>query len=216
MDKDKLREQLAREMKSFVKRHGGAEKVSLETGIPKGTIYGWTGNRAVPSVVDFIQLYQLAGGHVPAEVFPGVFSEAESEMVSIPVYDVRLAAGDGAINDRANVIDQIPFKKNYLDNITRGINTRHLAIFEARGDSMLPTIADRDLVLVDTSDNQISDGIFAYSMMGEARLKRFQTSFDSLTIVSDNKSLYEAEPIPLSVAKDIEIIGRVKLRIGKL
>ena len=74
---------------------------------------------------------------------------------------------------------------------------------------MFPTIADGAMVLVDETMTRITDGIFAFVLDGDARLKRFRRSVSGLTIISDNPA-YPAEEIDTSQLSALQIIGQVR------
>jgi len=84
-----------------------------------------------------------------------------------------------------------------------------LVLIEARGDSMDPTIADGDAVLIDRSLKQVAVGnLYALRFKNAVMIKRLQPiSAGRIKVMSDNK-LYDSYEIDLE-AGDIEIIGQV-------
>lgn len=81
----------------------------------------------------------------------------------------------------------------------------HASMLTARGDSMLPTIADGDTLVVDERDRRITarPGVFVLRHDGVLLVKRVSRRDDAMRIVSDNP----AYPEIVTVAADI--IGRV-------
>lgn len=78
------------------------------------------------------------------------------------------------------------------------------SIVTARGESMVPTIADGDELLVNQADRAIgAGGIFVARLDGALVVKRLSRSDAGVRIISDNP----AYP-PLERA-DIDVIGRV-------
>jgi len=85
-----------------------------------------------------------------------------------------------------------------------------LLLETAVGESMNPTLADLDLLLIDTSDRKLREfGIYILEYRGERLVKRVQRKLDgSLLLISDN-SIYESERIPPERAGEVAVIGRV-------
>jgi phage repressor protein C with HTH and peptisase S24 domain len=135
----------------------------------------------------------------------------------IPVYDVQASAGDGMMVLTEDAAYMLEFPRGYLQYITKGANPTHLAIIGVRGDSMLPTLADDDIVMLDRSKRDLSqDGLFVIRDNGDAllvkRIGRARTP-GHVTVISDNRSLYD--PVEKSL-DDIEVIGRVIWAGGKV
>lgn len=121
----------------------------------------------------------------------------EDLYISVPVYDIRAAAGAGAMNDPdGNPLFHYPFPRDWLGAITRA-GREFLAMIRVDGDSMEKTLFNGDYVLVNRSVRQIGrDGIYVlrYSDWDELRIKRCIRSARTklLTIKSDNP-LYDPE-----------------------
>jgi phage repressor protein C with HTH and peptisase S24 domain len=127
----------------------------------------------------------------------------------IPIYDVTASAGNGAtLVEHELVDDHLSFPPDYLREIT-STASRHLAIIRTKGDSMVPTIAEDDLVMVDTTKRDLSfDGIFVIRDDGASLLvKRIGrgTRRGHVMVISDNSRYAPAER-PLG---DIEVLGKV-------
>lgn len=127
----------------------------------------------------------------------------------VPIHDVHASAGDGAVVDGEDQIGSLAFPRDYLTRLTRS-HPRHLKIISVKGDSMLPTVADDDLVMLDLSKRDLSyDGLFVIRDNGDAlQVKRVGRASQpgAVTIISDNRQLYP--PVERSL-QHIEVIGRV-------
>ena len=132
----------------------------------------------------------------------------------IPRIESRLAAGHGALNDRLQIRDYIPFAKTYLQQKLGRGTIEGLSVLEVSGDSMEPTISDGSLVLVDQMDQDISGSIMAFVHEDCAYIKRLQKYFGGIDVVSDNKDLYPPHQIRDADLDQLTIIGRVRW-IGK-
>lgn len=140
--------------------------------------------------------------------------DATMGFAKIPRYDATLAAGAGSWNDGRRRLDDIPFTQAFLNRKLGRASTAGLAILEARGDSMEPTIADGALVLIDEADTRLIDGVFAFILGEDARIKRFRVRTDGLEITSDNPA-YSPELVAGKDLGKLQIIGRT-LWVGQL
>jgi phage repressor protein C with HTH and peptisase S24 domain len=134
----------------------------------------------------------------------------------VPVYDVCASAGDGVFVSSEEQIDSMAFPAGYLRWLTRA-NPRDLAIIGVKGDSMHPTLADDDVVMLDRSKRDLSyDGLFVIRDNGDAllvkRIGRAKTP-GHVTMISDNRALYD--PVEKALT-DIEVIGKVIWAGGKV
>ncbi len=140
--------------------------------------------------------------------------DAEKAVVKVPRYDAHLAAGAGAWNEGKRRLDDIPFTSTFFRKRFGRPDGAGFAVLEARGDSMEPSIGDGDLLLLDETDTRLIDGVFAFVLDDEARVKRFRRLTDGLAIVSDNVN-YPVEEIRGPRIKELKIIGRVRW-VGKV
>lgn len=128
--------------------------------------------------------------------------------VKIARYDATLAAGAGSWNEGRRRLDDIPFTAAFLRKRLNRTSPLGLSMLTAKGDSMSPTINDGALLLVDENDRRIVDGIYAFVLDGDARLKRFRKMVDGVRLISDNPA-YEAETVAGEDLAKLEIIGRL-------
>lgn len=137
----------------------------------------------------------------------GKANAAAGGFVSVPIYDVRLAAGVASFADAADQIGHMPFDLGLLRDIGR-TNTDGLGVFIAEGDSMEPRIADGARVLVDLKDTRLRESIFAFRTGDELRIKRLRRLVDGIEIRSDNER-YSPEVVHGDAADELTIIGNV-------
>lgn len=126
----------------------------------------------------------------------------------IPVYDVEVSAGNGQIAYDETPLCHFAYRKDWLNE--RELHEGDLRVVCARGDSMEPTIGDKDYLLVNTAEKEPKDGhIYVIRSCDMLWVKRIQRLLDgSLLLISDNK-IYPPMPLKLDEASDIEIIGKV-------
>lgn len=211
-------EELVSAIDRVIKDAGGYSRAAELSEIKYDTLRNWGTGRSEPKLFGFLTLLSALGLMDGALKWTGEsndISQAESGEVSfVPLYDVRLSAGSGSLNDRAEVLERIPLQNNQIRRLTGRTDITSLAFFRASGDSMLPTINDGDLVLVDQSDKRLRDGIFAFVAMGEARIKRFQLGMNEIRVVSDNDDLYSVEILPTDNEGAVQLIGKALMKIA--
>lgn len=93
----------------------------------------------------------------------------------------------------------------------RGINKRDCIALQATGESMYPTIKDKDIVYVDLARNNIKDGkVFAICHGGLFKFKRlYQLPLGGVRIVSDNAVEFPEERLTAQeiIDQQFEVIG---------
>ena len=146
---------------------------------------------------------------ITGEGRPSRSADDQFDFVGIPRYDTELSAGSGSFSERAELLDHIPFTREFLLRKVGRKTPEKLAILEVRGDSMEPTIADGDLVLVDLRKRGLADGIMAFVLDDVAYVKRIHSALDEIEIISDNREVYPPQTLPRRELDRIHIIGRV-------
>jgi transcriptional regulator with XRE-family HTH domain len=191
------------------------EKVTAfaaRSGVPQGTLskYLKAGGTAGPRLDLVAKIADALGCSIDWLVWGrGDGPEAAAGFVKIPRYDATLAAGAGSWNEGRRQLDFIPFTNDFLAKRLNRTSAKGLTVLEARGDSMEPTIADGGLLLVDEDDRRVVDGIFAFLLDGDARVKRIRKLTDGLMLISDNTA-YPPETVLGDELGKLQIIGRVR------
>jgi phage repressor protein C with HTH and peptisase S24 domain len=156
----------------------------------------------------------MFGRGSPTEDY-GQLREASAEpyaddYVTVPIRDVRLAAGSGAQNDFDTVLGGLKFLRRSLS--ARGLSPATLQATFCKGDSMIPSLRSGDVLLVDTSQITPAHGrIFAvYGDDVGDLVKRVHRAPGGWHLVSDNNASGEHPPIPVpSDWQGFKITGRV-------
>lgn len=144
----------------------------------------------------------------PHEAAGSGLSEATSDYVLIPRYDVRASAGDGTHPDNEVAETALAFQTRWARQISSG-GIGALSVIRVEGDSMLPSLADGDHILLDTADcTSLRDGIYVLRVDDALHVKRLSVhpATKRLTIASDNPaypSWSDCDP------EQVKIIGRV-------
>lgn len=133
----------------------------------------------------------------------------------IPLYDVRAAAGGGAIVEREDIVGLVLFSRVWIERELH-LQPANLYLLYIEGDSMEPTLRPGDLALIDHSARHVNrDGIYVIRMGDALLVKRIQRlPGDALKVTSDNTA-YEPFTLDLSaqvagkLLDSMEIVGRV-------
>lgn len=142
----------------------------------------------------------LLGG--PAEA-------AGSGLTPVPRLDLGASAGAGAADGDERAAGHIAFDPAWLRRIARGA-PEQLSIIRVAGDSMAPTLADGDDILVDRGDGaaRLRDGIYVLRIDDALVVKRLalNPAARRLSIRSDNPA-YPGWPD--CDPAQVDIVGRV-------
>jgi phage repressor protein C with HTH and peptisase S24 domain len=144
---------------------------------------------------------------VPEEALGGPASGRGTELVPVPRLAVGASAGAGALGGDERPRSHIAFDPKWLRRLSAG-DPKRLSIIEAEGDSMLPTLADGDEILVAAGDERVRDGVYVLRMEEALVVKRIAVNPASgrLSVSSDN----DAYPSwPDCDPASIRVVGRV-------
>ena len=128
-----------------------------------------------------------------------------TNIISIPFYQVKAAAGEGVNVPEYEEKDVLHFDKRWLQAVV-GHNPEHLSLIIAKGDSMLPDIQDGDLLMVDDSIKEvIPNKTFVIKQDDKYRVKKLKAELNGdIQIISNNPN-YKTE----TMDRETEIIGQV-------
>jgi phage repressor protein C with HTH and peptisase S24 domain len=132
---------------------------------------------------------------------------ASEELVYVRQVDISYAMGAGAVVEDYPATGLIPFNLQFLRSVARG-HVETLFVARGQGDSMMPTLINDDLVLIDTSQQLITDQdrIWAVSIGGAGMIKRIRRlPGDRFEIISDNPIV----PPQVVNFDDLHVVGRV-------
>ena len=128
--------------------------------------------------------------------------------VSIPVYDIDAAAGDGAIAHDETPAGYRLFESDWIRGLTRTPSAR-LAVIKVRGDSMQETLFNGDHVLIDLAQRNLArEGIYVINVEDRLQVKRItmHPKTKLLTVRSDNPKYPSYDDL---TTDDLTVVGRV-------
>lgn len=123
----------------------------------------------------------------------------------VPLVSTHLSAGGGAFVYSEDVIGFYAFRKSWLKRTTSGVNNLVLSI--VTGNSMMPTLKEKDFVMVDSGQTKIADDlIYAIRVDDTVMVKRLRLRpGGKIKIISDNQE-YESYD---TTHQDLHVIGQV-------
>jgi phage repressor protein C with HTH and peptisase S24 domain len=141
-------------------------------------------------------------------------NDQDDDTVEVSALDVAYGMGGTYIDDNTVEIDKVKFSRSWLRNFT---DAPPEMLFVARGvgDSMMPTIHDTDVVLVDRTERVVRmvDKIWAMSFGDIGMIKRLRPKPDgSMVILSDNASV----PEDRAADGELHVVGRVCAIVRKV
>ncbi len=142
----------------------------------------------------------------PARAVGG--SEYADELVFVPTYEVEAAAGDGIVINQEYETGRLAFRNDWLRSVTSAM-AEDLAVITFHGDSMYPTLADGDSILVDLSQRAAGrDGVYIVRFGDFVLVKRLLIDpvRREVTISCDNENYPRLAPVD---PMDVDVAGRV-------
>jgi len=136
------------------------------------------------------------------------------DYILLPKRPEAAAAGPESAPSPERAVEFLAIRHDWIRSAF-GIEPDRLLLETAVGESMVPTVQDGDLLLIDTTESRFrSFGLYVIEIAGERVVKRVQPRLDgSLTLISDNTA-YEAEHIGAAQAGDVRVVGRVLWTCG--
>ncbi|MCF1478332.1 helix-turn-helix transcriptional regulator [Agrobacterium vitis] len=134
----------------------------------------------------------------------------ERDFVLMPQYDVCASAGTGLLPVNQMPTSETAFERKFLRDL--GGAPDHCFLMWSTGDSMLPSIPDNALLIVDASQTTVDHGrIYVFSVGNAVLVKRANWRMDGrLELISDNTAgKYPVETFDANRVEDLAVVGRV-------
>lgn len=138
--------------------------------------------------------------------------EPRGNLVSIREIDLRFGMGTTYL-DVPVTTQMREFNRDWLRQYTYA-DPDKLFFAQGIGDSMMPTLMNSDLLLIDASQQTVTmaDHIWAISMHGAGMIKRLRPWKESIKLLSDNPSV----PEEIAYDGELHLIGRVVAIVRKI
>lgn len=221
-------------LRTILNHWPSADRLARAVGVSPSAFRKWLKGEAEPSRERLVSLADAAGvsiawlarGEGPEPRLRDVRGATKatvnddridpSQFVVLPKRPEAAAAGGGTPQPPNSLSEYIAFGHDWI-RAELDVAPENLLLETAVGESMSPTLGDRDLLLIDTNDRKLREfGIYVLEYGGERLVKRVQRKLDgSLILISDN-GIYEAERIPAERAGEMTVIGRVVWSGGRI
>jgi len=151
---------------------------------------------------------------------PGLARDEAGSHIFVPRYALHIvesASGTRMRVEERSLLDAIAFRRNFIETELKADPARLLAV-EMPDDSMMPTFSAGDILLADTSEPKTrGGGIYVLTIGSTLLVRRLQMKIDGSVIVSsDNATRYPPEEIGKEDAANLNILGRVIWRSGRM
>lgn len=199
---------------------GAAKMLALATalGVKVEWLQHGSGQGPITSAVDQSQMSEDEAQPCAPKGAREATEDLGDKYTFIDQYDARAAAGPGYENHHFALRNTMAFKTDWLR--AKGAKAKNLKVIYAHGESMWPTISDRDVLLVDESCIEPVDGqIFVMGTLDGDIVKRLiQTEYGDWIVCSDNpdKTRYPDKELSEEEINEHRLLGRVIWRGGDL
>lgn len=201
-------------IEDLIREAGSEREIEQRAGLTAGTI-GHYRRKADPTRQRLIKLAK--GANVRLEwLATGAGPKRADDDVDgyfmVPRYNVKAAAGPGAVIHNEQIVDHLAFKAEWVRGKLgfRGRNpSESLALIEAVGNSMAPRIEDGDLLLVNHADREFRNGaIYVVEMDDALMVKRIERRDSHIVLHSENER-YAPQTLSVADSRKLRFIGRV-------
>ena len=141
-------------------------------------------------------------------------SASADGLVPVPRLDIGASAGPGALDGNEDRLGRIGFDPAWLRRLGVG-SSAALSLVRVEGDSMAPTLADGDEILVDSGDDarRLRDGIYVLRIEDALVVKRIAVNpaGGTVSVRSDNSAYPgwpDCDPEALGIVGRVVWVGR--------
>ena len=195
--------------------------VATSLGLSKESLAQHKKNNTIPyrEISYFCANKKISINWVLFEQLPKDLEEETVKYTKIKYYaNVNASAGGGAINFEEDY-ELIAVDSVFLNSLTKSgnITSKHIIAINVLGDSMSPTLNDKDIVLCDTTKFDINKGgVFVVLGSGGLFVKRVGLTIDGkIELISDNKN-YTSHMLDYSDLEQFRIFGKVIGKVGEV
>lgn len=178
------------------------EKIAKALDVNKDYFMSISKNVHKPSISQSISVHKLSSSHQVVDDLQ--LDNDEDTIIHIPRFTDKASAGNGITNYHSEH-SLLSFTKRELQTHFGIHSTAHLSVMESTGDSMMPTIAEGSLLLVQEEFEVLEGRIYAIRLEGDLYVKRIQKR-PKIKLISDNTNY---DPIEIKESEELVVVGRV-------
>jgi len=131
--------------------------------------------------------FELGGPPQSSEGTSGIATE-DDRYLFVPAYNIAASAGPGLVVDQEQKRGELAFRRDWIKSVSNA-PVDQLAVVRVEGDSMYPTLAHGDHVLIDRQQTELAkDGIYVLRVEDALQIKRIliHPGTREIKIKSDN------------------------------
>lgn len=200
---------IAKMLQQIMEERGISQtELARQIGVTRPSINGWL-NGSVPSEGNLEVLCKFLNVE-PSFLKYGISTNVDDDndvTVNVPAMDRKPTAAANETDGNRGVVG-MRFSKEWLNSRSQ-TKVDTIRVFNMTGSSMSPTFEEGDLLIVDTSVNQIiSNGIYILRQLGEDVVRRIQFDLDQKTVnvIFDND---QYPNLSTDNSQSLEVVGRV-------
>ncbi len=200
---------IAKMLQQIMEERGISQtELARQIGVTRPSINGWL-NGSVPSEGNLEALCKFLNVE-PSFLKYGISTNVDDDddvTVNVPAMDRKPTATANETDGNRGVVG-MRFSKEWLNSRSQ-TKVDTIRVFNMTGSSMSPTFEEGDLLIVDTSVNQIiSNGIYILRQLGEDVVRRIQFDLDQKTVnvIFDNN---QYPNLSTGNSQSLEVVGRV-------
>lgn len=140
------------------------------------------------------------------------YRAGRADSVEVPVFDVTPSMGRGSMQpEHDTVLGQVQLSREWVRHNLSISSPAKLAMLTAYGDSMAPTFADGDMLLVDRGVGDVKlDAVYVLALNDELYVKRVQRRItDGAVIIKSDNPLYDPVILDNGERNALQVLGRV-------
>ena len=221
-EKSDIDDAFTRRFGELVELLGGATKAGKIAGVVRQTMDQWRKDvRRVPlAAADDLaraggkSLAWLVGREAEARSPAVAVAEGAAlppDFITVPLLQVRASAGRGRFTTPDDLTggEMVAFREVWLRSF--GLTPGRTQVLFAVGDSMVPTIRDGDMLLIDRQIDQVmDDGIYVVVVGGGVVVKRIQLRHNGSVVLKSDNTRYDEQTIPADEVPQLVVEGRVR------
>jgi len=191
--------------------HGGnVRAASRDFGVGYETVLAWYKGRSTPKLTTLANTLEVlkASGKLQQSGAPNKMHQRAFEDFEFIPRAIAVAGCGESFQTEDGLQSLYAFRKEFLRR--EGIHAKDALMMYVTGDSMQPTIMDKDTILIDKADNEPRDGyIYVLSLGGALMVKRLQRIANGWLLRSDNER-YAPVSVQGQELETMVIHGRVR------
>lgn len=196
------------------------KELAIQLGVSDQTVGRYERGLRSPDKDEFAKLVELGADIVWLVTGLRSVSMVQTQLANVrsdlmlPRYNAVLSAGSGFSEPDDETAESLAVPEEFVRRVLKR-SPKGLVVAQSEGTSMMPTIQDRELLVIDTADTRLQNGrIYAISVDQQLFIKRIaRTIKGTVLLVPDNKDFPTEE---LSGDFEVRIVGQVIWHGGSL